>query len=181
MNLSEAQKIIAVLKAAYPQWRPEEGSTDRVWHEMLSDLPYAVVSEGTARWIKTTTGTWPPTIGQLRAFLCEMLPEQLPTPDEAWAAVVSRAGSVGRLGSPGEDLPGEIAKLVGWQRICNADPNDPALRAHFREIYRFHLDRAKTESRLQIGLEIERSQQARLEKPEQTPAIEAGWELGGRR
>lgn len=66
MTRDETKKIIMVLAASYPNWKPNDLSfTVDAWHMMLSDYTYNDVARALKAYITTDTSGFAPSIGQL--------------------------------------------------------------------------------------------------------------------
>ena len=66
MTRDEVKKIIMVVMASYPNWKPNDLSfTVDVWYMMLCDYTYNDVAKALKTYITTDTSGFAPSIGQL--------------------------------------------------------------------------------------------------------------------
>lgn len=123
MTKGEIAKLLAVLAAAYPKFEANDVKV-HVWHEMLGDLDYAVVSMAVKKLIMQNT--FPPAIAEVRKVAAELTnPENL-TSSEAWGEVTSAIRNYGycREGEALASMSPTTAQLVrymGWREICMSE------------------------------------------------------------
>ena len=92
MNRLETADILAVLKAAYPQFynglSPKEANKIvDLWAEMFKDEPVMVVAVAVKAMIASRTNTFPPNIGEVKEQITKMrMPKEM-TAAEAWTLV----------------------------------------------------------------------------------------------
>lgn len=95
MDRLETADILAVLKAAYPQFynglSPKEANKIvDLWAEMFKDEPVMVVAVAVKAMIASRTNTFPPNIGEVKEQITKMrMPKEM-TAAEAWTLVYSR-------------------------------------------------------------------------------------------
>lgn len=66
MTRDEVKKIIMVITASFPNWKPNDISfTVDTWHMMLSDYSYAEIARSLKVYITTDRSGFAPSIGQL--------------------------------------------------------------------------------------------------------------------
>lgn len=66
MTRDETKKIIMVISASYPNWKPNDLSfTVDAWHMMLSDYNYSDIAKSLKSYITTDRSGFAPSIGQL--------------------------------------------------------------------------------------------------------------------
>lgn len=119
MTKKDAFLVLATLQANYPDsFRGmSQAAADakvNLWAEMFADEPYQVVIAAVHAYISTDTGSFMPTIGQLKDAIFRMKhPEQL-SPLEAWG-MVSKALKNGYYGADEEfqKLPEAVRLAVG--------------------------------------------------------------------
>jgi hypothetical protein len=85
MDKLESGKIMAALAAAYPRFVADESTHAVLWHEMLSDLDYSVVSLAVKQCI--LLNTFPPAISEVRKAAVRIMYPQRSTAAEAWEEV----------------------------------------------------------------------------------------------
>ena len=67
MTRDETIKILMVIQAAYPNYKPTDKTvTVNIWTEMLSDIPYEKVSTAVKAYIQTDTSGFAPSVGDVR-------------------------------------------------------------------------------------------------------------------
>lgn len=154
MNRTETIKIMAVLRAAYPQYYAKQSNEDlqdivNLWAEMFADDPYPVVAMAVKALIKTRVSTFPPGIGEITEQIQKITqPEEL-SEMEAWA-LVSRAVRNSAYNSQREfdRLPEVVQRVVGspkqlfeWSQM-DSDIVNSVISSNFQRSYRA---RAKNE------------------------------------
>lgn len=151
MTRDETVKIIRVISAAYPNYKPNDlTETINVWAAMLSDCSFDEISIALKAYIRTDNSGFAPSVGALiekartiqnPAELNEM---------EAWA-LVSKALRNGSYGADEEynKLPPIIQKAVGspsqlknWAEIESEDV-ESVIQSNFLRSYRVSLQRQK--------------------------------------
>lgn len=67
MTRDETIKILMVIQAAYPNYKPQDKTVAvNVWAEMLSDIPYEQVGTAVKAYIQTDTSGFAPSVGDIR-------------------------------------------------------------------------------------------------------------------
>jgi hypothetical protein len=136
MDKLESGKIMAALAAAYPRFVADE-STHVVWHEMLSDLDYYVVSLAVKQCI--LQNTFPPAISEVRKAAVRIMYPQRSTAAEAWEDVNRALDKYGYY-RPSEGmaslspLAARAVRAIGWTRMCLSQ-NLSVERGQFMRIY----------------------------------------------
>lgn len=149
MDKLESGKIVAVLAAAYPRFVADE-STHAVWHEMLSDLDYSVVSLAVKQCI--LQNTFPPAISEVRKAAVRIMFPQRSTAAEAWE-VVNRALDKYGYYQPSEGmaslspLAARGVRAIGWTSMCLSQ-NLSVERGQFIRIYDEMRERQEAEQLL---------------------------------
>lgn len=118
--------------------------TGAVYVEELADLPIRVVEEAVRRLIRT--GTFFPVIAEIRAGAAEVL-DPFPAWEQAWEEInraIRRYGCYGVPNGPPDygyrevdwscRPVAEAVAAMGYQALCESE-NEPADRAHFRQVY----------------------------------------------
>lgn len=119
MTRDDTLKILAVLKAAYPNFYKDMSKTEAdgivaLWGDMFSGDDYNAVAMAVKSFIATDIKGFPPVIGVIRNHLTKLMePEQM-TEFEAWN-MVKKALSNSAYGAKEEfdKLPPILQKLVG--------------------------------------------------------------------
>ena len=119
MTREETLRILAVLRAAYPNFykgmeREELQSIAALWQEMFLEDEYAVVALAAKALIASSSSGYPPVIGQIKEKIRLLRSPKAMCGEEAWS-LVRRALSNGLYGSREEfaKLPEGIQELVG--------------------------------------------------------------------
>lgn len=156
MTFEETAKIVTVLKAIYPAWRPE-AETVKVWYEMLTDLPYQAVDVAIRRLTMTRANQWPPSIGEIREDCASMKnPALEETAEEAWGTVLRAVRQRGYMKIPifKSPITQQAVDALGWREICMSQAGDTGVRAHFFRTYTAYQVRAKAATNLPENLQI---------------------------
>lgn len=147
MDRLETADILAVLKAAYPQFynglSPKEANKIvDLWAEMFKDEPVMVVAVAVKAMIASRTNTFPPNIGEVKAQIAKMREPNEMTAQEAWN-LVAKAIRNGKYGAQEEfqKLPANIQRLVGspqqirdWA-LMEADVTSSVIASNFQRSY----------------------------------------------
>lgn len=120
MNKTETAKIMAVLKAAYPQYYKDKSKQEleqavELWQDMFDSEPYAEVAAGIKAFMTSETKGFPPSIGQVKERIASLTrPQYAMTEQEAWSFVKKalRNSAYGYL-EEYEKLPETVKAVVG--------------------------------------------------------------------
>ena len=147
MDRLETAKILAVLKAAYPQFYSglspaEANKIVDLWMEMFKDEPASVVAVAVKAMIASRTSTFPPNIGEVKAQITKMRTTNEMTAAEAWALVASAIRN-GLYGAQEEfdKLPALVQRLVGTPQqlrewaMMEADTVASVVASNFQRSY----------------------------------------------
>jgi len=147
MNHEEAKKIMAILTAAF-HGTTLPNATIAIWYKFLSDISYEVGYSAILHLISTCE--FFPKISNLRQAIVKMLPDEIPSTEEAWLEVSNQIRATGSYGTPrfSNDLIGKAVNALGWRELCLSE-NIVANRAHFLKIYASFRDR-EIEDNLQL-------------------------------
>lgn len=116
MTREDVIKLLMMIKAAYPNYNPQDKNVAaNIWHEMLKDYDANVVLASLKAYIASDSSGFAPSIGQIIGKL-RMVNNEATDMDalEAWA-LVSRAIRNGYYGAEAEyaKLPPMVQKAVG--------------------------------------------------------------------
>jgi hypothetical protein len=139
MTPKETIKVISVLTAAYPNFAISS-ETIELYSKFLSDMPYEL---GQAVVLKLISeNKWFPSISEIREAVIKIMPNEIPSTEEAWLEVVNQIRSEGSYGSPTftSNLIYKAVQAIGWRELCLSD-NPVADRAHFFKIYESYRSR----------------------------------------
>ena len=155
MTRDETVNIIRVMVDSYPNYKPNNLSeTVDVWHTMLSDYDYNLVSMALKSYILSDTSGFAPAIGQLVAKMHAITQPQELNEMEAWS-LVSKAirNSIYNAVDEYAKLPPIVQKAVGlpsqlMQWAIDDSYNESVVSSNFMRCYRIELAREKEMSML---------------------------------
>lgn len=155
MTRDETVNIIRVMVDSYPNYKPNNLSeTVDVWHMMLSDYDYNLVSMALKSYILSDKSGFAPAIGQLVAKMHSITQPQELNEMEAWA-LVSKAirNSIYNAADEYAKLPPIVQKAVGlpnqlMQWAIDDNYNESVVSSNFMRCYRIELAREKELSML---------------------------------
>ena len=155
MTRDETVNIIRVMVDSYPNYKPNNLSeTVDVWHTMLSDYDYSLVSMALKSYILSDTSGFAPAIGQLVAKMRSITQPQELNEMEAWS-LVSKAirNSIYNAADEYAKLPPIVQKAVGlpsqlMQWAIDDNYNESVVSSNFMRCYRIELAREKELSML---------------------------------
>lgn len=144
MTRDETKKIIMVISASYPNFKPQDlRMTVDTWQMMLDEYSYTKVSMAVKAYIASDTSGFAPSIGQVIGLMNKIeKPEEL-NEMEAWA-LVSRAIRNGYYGAEKEyeKLPTLVQKAVGtpgqlrnWSQT-DTESIENVVQSNFMRTYR---------------------------------------------
>ena len=155
MTRDETVNIIRVMVDSYPNYKPNNLSeTVDVWHTMLSDYDYNLVSMALKSYILSDTSGFAPAIGQIVAKMHAITQPQELNEMEAWS-LVSKAirNSIYNSADEYAKLPPIVQKAVGlpsqlMQWAIDDSYNESVVSSNFMRCYRIELAREKELSML---------------------------------
>ena len=155
MTRDETVNIIRVMVDSYPNYKPNNLSeTVDVWHTMLSDYDYNLVSMALKSYILSDTSGFAPAIGQIVAKIHSITRPQELNEMEAWS-LVSKAirNSIYNAADEYAKLPPIVQKAVGlpsqlMQWAIDDSYNESVVSSNFMRCYRIELAREKEMSML---------------------------------
>lgn len=117
MTKREVIGIMAVMEAAYPAFYKQAGRTEKetavnLWAEMFADDDAVLVAGAVKAFIAGDKSGFPPTIGQIKGRMRELLEPEQDTATEAWNAVYKAVHS-GCLPRHYDALPEMARQVVG--------------------------------------------------------------------
>ena len=148
MNREETLKIMAVLKAAYPNYY--RGMTPKdatgivgLWQEMFDGDPYELVAAAVKALLASDEKGFPPHIGAVKTKLRSLTDRNRMTEGEAWGLVrTALSRSLYRSREEFDKLPKEIQRLVGspnqlreWA-MMDVDTVQSVIASNFQRSYR---------------------------------------------
>ncbi len=156
MTREETKKIIMIISASFPNWKPQDLSfTVDTWHMMLNDYSYEQIAIALKTYIATDSSGFAPSIGQLINKLHTVSTPRELSEMEAWG-LVSRALRNGYYGAEEEfaKLPPVIQKTIGsssqlrnWSQT-DAESVENVIQSNFMRNYRTVLARETEYSKM---------------------------------
>lgn len=121
MTQNETNKILAVLKASYPQFYRDMEKEDayamlNLWTEMFEDDPYELVATAVKAYISTDSKGYPPAIGAIREKIRLLTEKPQMTDGQAWNLVMKAMRSADKS-KAFKELPDSIQKCIGSASI----------------------------------------------------------------
>lgn len=172
MTRDETKKIIMVISASYPNFKPQDlRMTVDVWHSMLDEYSYIQVSTALKAYIASDTSGFAPSIGQVIELMKKIEePEEL-NEMEAWG-LVSRAIRNGYYGAEKEfeKLPPLVQKAVGtpgqlrnWSQ-SDIESMESVAQSNFLRSYRNEVRKKQETARMPENIRklIEKTEQKML-------------------
>lgn len=182
MTRDETKKIIMVISASYPNFKPQDiRMTVDTWQMMLDEYSYTQVSMAVKAYIASDTSGFAPSIGQVVGLMKKIEePEEL-NEMEAWG-LVSRAIRNGYYGAEKEfeKLPPLVQKAVGtpgqlrnWSQT-DMESIENVVQSNFMRTYRTVVKSSQETARMPENIRklIEQTGQKMLgENKEHSPEI----------
>lgn len=133
MTRDEALEIISVLTAAYPQANLSK-ETGSLYVRFLIDLSFEIGQAAVLDLI--SKNKWFPSISELREAANKILPNEIPSVEQAWAEVEEAFHTVGSYIFPSFSHPliEQAVRTLNWRKLCLSD-NPVVDRAHFFKVY----------------------------------------------
>jgi hypothetical protein len=151
MSRDEVKRIIQIMCATYPNWKPADlSSTVDAWHLMLEDYPYNQIAIALKAYVTSDASGFAPSVGQLIGKLNTITTTNEPSELEAWS-MVSKALRNGYYGAEEEfsKLPELVQKAVGnpsnlrqWSQT-DIDSIENVIQSNFLRTYRNVVKRAE--------------------------------------
>ena len=167
MTKNETAKILTILQASYPNFKPQSmTNTLEAWSAMLSDYDFNEISIALKRYIVSDGSGFAPSIGQIIAEIPR--PREV-EPLEAWG-MVRKALKNSIYGAEEEfsRLAPEIQQAIGspenLREIAkmNTSEVETVEQSHFIRSYRTVCERKKHESMIPEELRIKNSETLRI-------------------
>lgn len=150
MTRDETKRIIQVMVATYPNYKPNDlSNTVDVWHMMLEEYQYNEIAIALKAYIKSDTSGFAPSVGQLIDKLHSIIYEETVNDMEAWGMVEKalRRSTYYAL-EEYTKLPRAVQKAVGsheqlktWAMSENL--NFEVAKSNFIKCYRQEVEREK--------------------------------------
>lgn len=172
MTRDETIKILMVIQAAYPNYKPPDKTIAvNVWAEMLSDVPYEKVNAALKAYIQTDKSGYAPSIGEIRSKIQEIFVKDATTDSEAWQIVwkaICCSGDYDRAVDNFNRFPTAVQRSVGspgqlkeWARTENL--NVEVVSSNFKKTYRSEIQ--KEQERRKLSPDILKLIQTTIDAP----------------
>jgi hypothetical protein len=158
---TEALKLLALLKTAYPRFFISNDKTEvelqvGLWQELLGDIPFPVLQTAVKKLMLESP--YPPVISDVRRTAIEIVHPRRVTAAEAWGEVL---GAIRKYGQYRPDaamaslspLTAKIVRAMGFIDLCLSE-NAVADRAHFLRMYEEVAARENKETVLPESLRV---------------------------
>lgn len=159
MTREETIKILMVMQAAYPNYKPQDKTVAvNVWSEMLGDIPYEQVSTALKAYIQTDKSGFAPGIGDIREKVQILFDEDVEINEtEAWSLVLK---AIRRSTYYSEEeflkLPEIIQRSVGsprqlreWATLEDVDGKTlTVLQSNFQRTFRAEQQKEREKQKL---------------------------------
>ena len=148
MNKPETRKILALVKAAYPNFKVPDSDLELdmmvgSWHLTLGDLPYDLVERAMLDY-QRSPAEFPPTAGQLRHLAIDRA-QVIPNREQAWQMVLDhlkRHSYIDRTPLAAPEPVLQAVKTLGGIGALRRSEEPEMDRAHFFKVYDTYRERA---------------------------------------
>ena len=176
MTRDETIKILMVIQAAYPNYKPPDKTVSvNVWAEMLSDIPYEKVSAAVKLYIQTDTSGFAPSVGDVRERVCDIFAKEDDLNETAAWSLVLKAIRRSTYYSEEEfaKLPATVQRAVAspkqlreWATLEDVDGKTlTVIQSNFQRTFRAEQQRERERNKLSPDV-------LRLMRPLNNPQIE---------
>ena len=176
MTRDETIKILMVIQAAYPNYKPPDKTVAvNVWAEMLSDIPYEKVSAAVKFYIQTDTSGFAPSVGDVRERVRDIFAKEDELNETAAWSLVLKAIRRSTYYSEEEfaKLPATVQRAVAspkqlreWATLEDVDGKTlTVIQANFQRTFRVEQQRERERNKLSPDV-------LRLMRPLNNPQIE---------
>lgn len=176
MTRDETIKILMVIQAAYPNYKPPDKTVAvNVWAEMLSDIPYEKVSAAVKMYIQTDTSGFAPSVGDVRERVCDIFAKEDDLNETAAWSLVLKAIRRSTYYSEEEfaKLPATVKRAVAspkqlreWATLEDVDGKTlTVIQSNFQRTFRVEQQRERDRNKLSPDV-------LRLMRPLNNPQIE---------
>lgn len=176
MTRDETIKILMVIQAAYPNYKPPDKTVAvNVWAEMLSDIPYEKVSAAVKMYIQTDTSGFAPSVGDVRERVCDIFAKEDDLNETAAWSLVLKAIRRSTYYSEEEfaKLPATVQRAVAspkqlweWATLEDVDGKTlTVIQSNFQRTFRMEQQRERERNKLSPDV-------LKLMRPLNNPQIE---------
>lgn len=159
MTRDETIKILMVIQAAYPNYKPPDKTVAvNVWAEMLSDIPYEKVSAAVKMYIQTDTSGFAPSVGDVRERVCDIFAKEDDLNETAAWSLVLKAIRRSTYYSEEEfaKLPATVQRAVAspkqlreWATLEDVDGKTlTVIQSNFQRTFRVEQQRERERRKL---------------------------------
>lgn len=148
MTLTETLQVMAILKAAYPNFYKQQSSAElqqaaKLWAYMFADDDGKVIAAAVKGFIATDTKGFPPVIGQIKQIAYDLTHKQEMTEQEAWNlvckaiknSIYNYADEFTKLPPVIQDVVGSPNQLREWAMV-DVDDVQTVIASNFQRSYR---------------------------------------------
>lgn len=176
MTRDETIKILMVIQAAYPNYKPQDKTVAvNVWSEMLADIPYEQVSMAVKAYIQSDKNGFAPSIGEVREKVKSIFAEEDELNETAAWSLVLKAIRRSTYYSDEEfaKLPPVIQRAVAsprqlreWATLEDVDGKTiTVIQSNFQRTFRAEQQREREQNKLSHDV-------LKLMRPLNNPQIE---------
>ena len=176
MTRDETIKILMVVQAAYPNYKPQDKTVAvNVWTEMLADIPYEQVSTAVKAYIQSDKSGFAPSIGDIREKVHNIFAEEDELNETAAWSLVLKAIRRSTYYSDEEfaKLPEVVQRAVSsprqlreWATLEDVDGKTlTVIQSNFQRTFRVEQQRERERNKLSPDV-------LRLMRPLNNPQIE---------
>ena len=176
MTRDETIKILMVIQAAYPNYKPQDKTIAvNVWSEMLVDIPYEKVSMAVKAYIQSDKSGFAPSIGDIREKVQDIFAEENDLNETtawsmAWKAICNSGyhaeEEFAKLPPVVQRAVHSPAQLREWALLENIDGKTiTVLQSDFQRVFR--MEQQKEKERRKLSPDV-----LRLMQPLNNPQIE---------
>ena len=161
MTREDIQKLLILVSATYPNFKPEDltGTVD-AWLWLLKDYDTAAIMASFEIYVKTDRSGFAPSVSQLIGGIHEASDNSYLTESQAWA-LVKKAIQDGNYHAVErfEELPPLVQKAVGSANMIqqwagtDSDEVNTVIMSNFQRAYRTVVERAKYDERVPSKLQ----------------------------
>lgn len=159
MTRDETIKILMVIQAAYPNYKPQDKTVAvNVWSEMLADIPYEQVSMAVKAYIQSDKNGFAPSIGEVREKVKSIFAEEDELNETAAWSLVLKAIRRSTYYSDEEfaKLPPVIQRAVAsprqlreWATLEDVDGKTiTVIQSNFQRTFRAEQKREREQNKL---------------------------------
>lgn len=176
MTRDETIKILMVIQAAYPNYKPQDKTVAaNVWSEMLADIPYEQVSMAVKAYIQSDNNGFAPSIGEVREKVKNIFAEEDELNETAAWSLVLKAIRRSTYYSDEEfaKLPPVVQRAVAsprqlreWATLEDVDGKTiTVIQSNFQRTFRAEQKREREQNKLSPDV-------LKLMRPLNNPQIE---------